>query len=188
MADFETYSLDSATGESRDILQKADEKFGFVPNLMGKMAEAPALAQAYLDIGETFEKTSFDATEQQIVLLAVSRRNECEYCMSAHTAIAGMSDVPQQVIDAIRDDEPIEDEKLEALRTFTRKVVDSRGWLDEADLEAFFAAGYGRQQALEVLVGVAMKTLSNYTNHIAGTEIDEAFEKMAWRAPESKVA
>lgn len=188
MADFETHSLDNATGEARDILETVNKKYGFVPNLTGNMVEAPTLASAYLDIGETFGKTSFDATEQQVVLLAVSRYNECEYCMSAHTAIAGMNDVPQDVVDAIRNDEPIGDQKLEALRTFTRKVVEKRGWVDDAELEAFFEAGYGRQQVLEVLVGIAMKTLSNYTNHIAGTKLDDAFEKTAWSAPDSKVA
>lgn len=188
MADFETYDLDSASGDARAILESVKKEYGFVPNLIGNMVEAPELAKAYLDIGETFGRTSFDATEQQVVLLTVSRYNECEYCVSAHTAIADMNDVSADVVAAIRDDEKIADDKLEALRTFTRKVVDKRGWLDDADVKAFLDAGYDRRQVLEVLVGVAMKTLSNYTNHIAGTELDDAFEKAAWSAPESKVA
>lgn len=188
MTQFETYTLQTVPEEGRPILEKVDKAYGFVPNLMGKMIEAPALAKAYLDIGETFSETSLSPVEQQVVLLTVSRHNKCEYCVSAHSVIADMGKVPEDVIDALRDDNPIADEKLEALRKFTLAVVDKQGWLAEADLDAFFDAGYGRQQVLEVLVGVAMKTMSNYVNHIAGTELDEAFAARRWEAPGEQAA
>lgn len=188
MADFDTHDLDSVSDDGREILETVNKEYGFIPNLIGKMVESPELAKAYLEIGKIFENTSFDATEQQVVLLAVSRYNECEYCVSAHSSIADMNDVPEDVVDAIRNDKPIGDDKLEALRKFTTRVVDKRGWVDDSDVEAFLDAGYGRRQVLEVIVGVGMKTLSNYTNHIAGTKLDDAFEKTAWNAAESKVA
>jgi len=52
-------------------------------------------------------------------------------------------------------------------------------------IAAFQEAGYDAQQVLEVVLGVGMKTLSNYTNHIAGTELDAAFQHRAWRASEA---
>ena len=72
-----------------------------------------------------------------------------------------------------------------ALRLFTTQVVDKRGWLSAEDVGNFIAAGYSQAQILEVVLGVAMKTISNYTNHIAGTELDAAFADFAWQAPQS---
>lgn len=177
-----------ADGEARDILDAVTGKFGFVPNLVGNMAHAPKTAQAYLTLGELMGQTSFDTVEEQVILLAVSRYNECGYCVSAHSAISAMQQLPADVVDAIRSDMPIPDEKLEALRAFTTKVVDQRGWLSEDDVDAFLAAGYVKSQVLEVILGVAMKTISNYTNHIAGTALDGAFADFAWEAPSRDVA
>lgn len=188
MTRFETYSLETAPDKSKDVLETVNKTYGFVPNLLGTMAEAPALAEAYLAIGKLFGKTSFSETERQVISLSVSRRNGCDYCVSAHSTIAKNNKVDERVIDAIRDDDAIGDAKLEALRKFATTVVEKRGWLDDGDVEAFLDAGYDRQQVLEVILGVAMKTMSNYTNHIAGTPLDEAFSASEWHAPKSRVA
>ncbi|MEL6179709.1 MAG: carboxymuconolactone decarboxylase family protein, partial [Myxococcota bacterium] len=120
-------------------------------------------------------------TELQTVLLAVSVDNGCSYCVAAHSTVAQMSNVPDHVVKSLRDNTTIDDPKLEALRLFAKSVVDKRGWLDESDLEAFFAAGYGKQQVLEVITAISLKTLSNYTNHIANTPLDEPFTKNTWK-------
>ena len=68
------------------------------------------------------------------------------------------------------------------MRRFAETVVDKRGWATEDDVQAFLAAGFGRQQVLEVILGVAFKTISNYTNHLVDTPLDEAFAGQAWTA------
>ena len=188
MADFKPHTLETADPEGREILEQVQKSYGFIPNLLGNMAHAPATAKGYLALGQLVGETSFDATEQQVILLSVSRYNQCEYCVGAHSAISAMQKLPTDVIESIRNDEPIADSKLEALRTFTTRVVDQRGWLSDEDIGEFLAAGYSRGQILEVVLGVAMKTISNYTNHIAGTELDAEFADFAWRAPRSEVA
>lgn len=180
MSEFKVHSADSAPGKSAELLKQAESAFGFVPNLLGTFAEAPATLEGYLTLGKLFDQSSFDATERQVVLLSVSRYNECHYCLAAHTVIAGMQNVPRDVVDAIRDGREIDDERLEALRRFTTTVVDRRGWADDAEIRRFEQAGFSRQQLLEVILGVAFKTISNYTNHIAETPIDDAFAGEAW--------
>jgi len=182
MNQIETLTLDTAGGQARDILQSPQAKFGFVPNLIGKMANAPALAAAYLAIGKLFEETSFSPTEQQVVLLAVSRCNECTYCVAAHSTIAQMQSVPNDVVQAIRNDQLIADTKLESLRRLTTEIVESRGWPGEQAVSDFLASGYRESQILEIILGVGFKTLSNYANHLAGTELDPAFAANAWQA------
>jgi len=177
---YPVHTIEDAPEAARATLATSRKAFGFVPNLIGVMAAAPALVEAYLTLGGLFARTSFSPSEQQVVLLAVSYVNGCEYCVAAHTAIAGMQKVPDDVVDALRTGNDIADDRLQALRAFTASVVEGRGWPARAAEEAFFAAGYTRAQALEVVLGVGMKTLSNYTNHLADTPLDEAFQPAKW--------
>lgn len=177
---YKIHSVESAPAAARETLAGAKKNLGFVPNLFGVMAEAPALLKAYATLSGIFDETSFNTTERQVVLLVASYENDCGYCVAAHTAIAEMQKVPNDVVKAIRNGQPVADRKIEALRRFTSAVVTSRGWPSEADTRDFLAAGYGRQQVLEVVLGVGMKTLSNYANHVAKTPLDPAFKAVAW--------
>ncbi len=180
MIQMQTLTPDTASGRAREVMELARDRFGFVPNLIGKMANAPALAAAYLELGRLFEETSLSPCEQQVVLLAVSRFHACTYCVAAHSAVARMQQVPDDVVQAIRNDQPIADSRLEALRRLTVEMVKTRGWPDEQVVNDFLDAGYEPSQILEVILGIGMKTLSNYTNHVAGTELDPAFAADAW--------
>lgn len=172
---FTVHTVESAPDGAKETLLGTQQAFGFVPNLLGTMAGAPALLKAYLTVTRLFDETSLSASERQVVLLAASAENGCEYCLAAHTAIASMQRVPAAVIAAARDGRPIEDARLEALRCFATVVTARRGHPTAQETDAFRAVGYSDQQVLEVVLGVGMKTLSNYTNHIAGTPIDAVF-------------
>ena len=115
------------------------------------------------------------------MLLSVARENDCAYCVAVHSAAALQARAPEQAVEAVRTDRPIEDERLEALRRFTQAVVARRGWVDPDAVDAFLQAGYETPQILEVLAGVTQKTLSNYTNHLGETPLDEAFAAHAWQ-------
>ncbi len=188
MTEFTVHSIDSAPEGSKATLTQAQKAMGFVPNLYGVMAESPAMLQAYAALGGIFEsKSSFTATQRQVVLITTIFENECDYCMAAHSTIAGMQRVPEDVVQALRRGEPISDPALEALSAFTRKVVRERGWVSQDDVQEFLDAGYRKAQVLEVVLGIGMKVLSNYANHIAKTPVDEAFQAHTW-APPSEVA
>jgi uncharacterized peroxidase-related enzyme len=173
-------TIETAPEAARSILTAAQKGFGFVPNLLAVMSTAPALLEGYMTLSRIFDSASLTASERQIVLLAASRENGCAYCMSVHTAIAGMQKVAPEVVNAIRDDARIPTAKLEALRVFAAEVTRTRGWPADATTAAFLAAGYGPQQVLEVILGVGLKTISNYTTHIAGTPLDAAFKPVEW--------
>lgn len=185
---FDVHTIDTVQADAAEMLGNIEKAYGFIPNLYGIFAESPTALKAYMTIGKIFDESSFSATERQLIILATSRYNECDYCMAAHTIVAGMQKVPTDVIEAIRDDRPISDSRLEALRTFTTTVVDKRGWLAEEDVVAFLAAGFTKAQILEVILGVSFKTLSNYTNHIADTSVDPAFHAGAWTPVEKRRA
>ncbi len=180
MTDFTTHTINSAPEAAKPTLEGVNSAFGFVPNLLATMAEAPALLEGYTTLAKIFDKTSLSETERQIILMTNNRLNGCTYCMAAHTTLSQMAGVPADVIDALRGNTPIADAKLEALRTFAAVINETRGWPSDAQIEAFLAAGYTRQTVLEVILGTSLKVLSNYTNHVASTEIDAAFAANAW--------
>jgi uncharacterized peroxidase-related enzyme len=149
------------------------------------MANFPALLDAYLYGYKLFRsESSLTPAEQETVLLVISRINECTYCMAAHSMIAtAVSKVPAEVIEAIRSDTPIADARLAALAGFTQRMVVSRGNPTQDELQAFLSAGYSERTVLEIVLAIAVKTISNYSNHVFHTEVDQRFRDFSWTAP-----
>jgi len=189
MSDFQLHDAQNAPPGSGELLDKVNESFGFTPNLTRVLAGAPAALRAYLTLGETFDGTSLSPREQQAVLLSVSFENGCAYCIAAHSMVGRMKGLSEGEVEALRTGEPLSDPQLNAVSRFTRAVVRERGSASADEVKGFLDAGFTRQSILEVLVGVTMKTLSNYTNHLADTPLDDAFAEHAWEhQPESAVA
>lgn len=184
MVEFTVHDEDSAPEALSSALAQARGRFGFIPNLYGVMAESPQAFNAYQAVSDQFRESSLSTEAQHVVWLTVSRGNGCDYCVAVHSTTAAMAKLDPAVIEAIREDKPIQDQQLEAVRRFTKAVVEERGWVPADELEAFFSAGFAQRQVLDILTGVAMKTLSNYTNHIAHTPLDQAFELYAWTPAE----
>ncbi len=188
MTTFTTYKIDTAPAASKPFLEGAKKAFGFEANLLGTMAESPALLEGYLTLSGILNKSDLSETERQIILMTNNRLNGCTYCMAAHTTISQMANVPADVIEALRSGTSIADPKLEALRVFAEVINEKRGWPEESDIEAFLAAGYTKQTVLEVILGTSLKVMSNYTNHIAKTTVDPAFQANVWSAEDSVAA
>lgn len=180
MSIFELHTIDSAPEDAKQMLRDSEKAYGFLPNLYRNMSEAPALLEGYLTLSKIFNKTSFTETERQIVLMTNNRLNGCSYCMAAHTTLSQLGGVADDVIEALRAGTPIADARLEALRQFAIIINESRGYPTEAQISAFLEAGFTRQNLLEILVGTSLKVLSNYTNHLAHTPLDAAFEPNSW--------
>lgn len=183
MTNFTIHTPETAPAGSKPLLDKSLKAYGFVPGLLGVLAEAPKALEAYQILGTLFTQTGLTTTEQHVVWLTINYENDCGYCVPAHTGLAKLDAVPDGVIEALRNGTPIADAKLEALRTFTVRVVQKRGWVTDDDVQAFLDAGYTQQQILEVILGLAHKVLSNYTNHVAKTPVDAVFKKFAWEKP-----
>ena len=183
MADFTVHTAESAPEGSKEILEGANAKYGFTPNLLGVLAESPTALKTYTTVAGLLGETSFDATEQQVITMTTSFENDCTYCMAAHSTISQMTGVPADVVESLRSGSAIADPKLNALANFTRALVANGGNAGAAEIDAFLAAGYTKQHALEVLVGIAQKTISNFTNHLAQTPKDDAFAANLWEKP-----
>ncbi|WP_242902628.1 carboxymuconolactone decarboxylase family protein [Actinomadura terrae] len=180
MAEFTVYDETTAPEASRPYLEAAKKRMGFVTTLNGVMGESPELLAGYNALAELFGKSSLPAHAKQVVLLTISVENGCEYCVAAHSTMALRSKMPSETVEALRAGKQLDDPELEAARRFTRLVVADRGSVDDAEVRAFLDAGYTRRHVMDVILGVGMKTLSNYTNHIAHTPLDDAWQDQAW--------
>lgn len=170
MSDFTFYTQDNTEGETKALLEGVQQGYGFVPNLFAYMAEAPTTLQAYLSLNDLVAKSSFTPAQQQVALLAVSVENSCDFCTVAHRAMGKMNKSNQQTLDALHAGDVIEDASDKALVEYVRKVVKKRGYVEDADIQTFIEAGFTRQQVLEVVLIVSIKTLSNYINHVTHPE------------------
>ena len=180
---FPLHDETTAPESARDALAATRRSFGMIPNLERVMATAPALLAAYSGAWDLYDTTSLTPVERQVVYQTANFENDCTYCVPWHTYLAQRAGMPAPDVEALRTGAPLGDPKLQALRVFARSLIHNRGRIGEADLSAFFAAGYGAQQALEVVLGLAIKTMSNFTNAIAGTPLDREVEKLAWNKP-----
>ncbi|WP_417454557.1 carboxymuconolactone decarboxylase family protein [Kiloniella sp.] len=176
---FTLHTKETAPEKSQSLLDNAIEAFGMVPNLIAVMAEAPATLEAYQTLHSLFQQTSFDAEELTVVWQTINVEHECHYCVPAHTAIAQMMKVDAGIIDALRNKTDLPTEKLQVLRRTTLALVKNRGRLAPADVQAFKNVGYENKQLLEIVLGISQKVISNYTNHLAETPLDEPFKQFA---------
>lgn len=181
MTKFTRHTPESAPEASRQALTDSKRQLGFIPNLFAGLAESPVALKTYLTISDLFGKSRLSPIEQQVVVLAASIENECEYDVAVHSIVAtGTVKVPAPIVEALRNGSKLPDAKLDALATFTRIAVRKRGWADETAVKALLDAGYDRAQMLDIVVGISMKTLSNYANHIMRTELDKELESARW--------
>lgn len=180
MADFPIHDETTAPEASRPHLEAAKKRMGFVTTLNRVMATSPELLAGYNTLAELFGKSSLPKDAKHVVWITASVENGCEYCVAAHSTLALRAGLTAETVEALRAGKPLPDTALEAARRLTQAIVDRRGWVDDTEIDAFLDAGYTQRHVMDIILGVGMKTLSNYTNHIAHTPLDPAWEAQEW--------
>jgi alkylhydroperoxidase family enzyme len=185
---FTYYTKENAPAESKPLIDQSIKMFGFLPNLSKIMAEAPITYEVFNTAYVLFStKSAFSPVEQQVVMMTANFANRCHYCNAAHSWIMETyQKIPADIIEALRDGLPLVDKRLEALRVFTYKLIEKRGHVGDAELQRFLDAGYTKRQALEVLTGIAEKLITNFTNALAHTELDEQVKPYTWTHPDDR--
>jgi len=179
---FRPVDPESASGDIREILEKAGGQAGFVPNVYKNMANLPPLLDTYLHGYRAFrEQTGLSPAEQEVVFLTASREHGCDYCVAAHSMVATKkAGLPAEVVEALRAGKPAPDPKLAALSRFTSHMVATRGNPTREEVDRFLAAGYEERHVLAIVLAIAVKVLTNYTNHLFHTELDDVFAEFEW--------
>lgn len=171
---------ESAPEASRTLVQQALQNNGFLPNLIGVLANAPAALEAYFTVGGINARTSLSLAEREVVQLTAAHLHGCDFCVAGHSSVAlRKAALPAPVVVALQHARPTGDAGLDAVQAFTRSVIEHRGQVPDRDLESFHRAGYTAQQALEVVLGVSLATLCNFANTLAASPVNPELQPYA---------
>ena len=165
---FIEHTLETAPAGSVRALEGIAKNLGSVPPPAAKQAESPELLNGFLRMSALFESVTLEPVAREVVIMTVAARNECGLCVRMHAGKLEKLGAGEVVIKALAEQHPLESAELEALRIFTHAVLDGRGEVDDAQLEAFYAHGYTRRNALEVVLGIGTYTLSTFANRLVG--------------------
>lgn len=165
-------TIEAAPAAARTALEAVKKQLGSVPNLFRVVANSPAALEGYLALSGALAKGSLDAKMRERIALAVAELNGCAYCLSAHTYLAkNLAKLDDAEITANRNGAS-NDLKADAAVRFARKIMEARGHVTDADIAAVRAAGFDDAQVIEIVLHVALNTLTNYVNEVARTEVD----------------
>lgn len=165
-----------ATAATTKVFEVIEKKYGFLPNLLKALGEtAPAVLDLYLAASGAMEKASLNLKERNAVMLAVSAANGCRYCTAAHSTMLQAAGLSLEDIKNINQGVPPTDERLAAVVGATKQILQLRGWLKKPELTELEAKGVNKTQIYEIIALIGLKTITNYVNHINGTEIDPQF-------------
>jgi alkylhydroperoxidase family enzyme len=174
-------TIESALEASKVLLENSLKTNGMIAGLQGVLASSPRMFEAYGKLHELFMNSSFNAEELTVVWQTINVENGCNYYVPAQTAIANLMKVDAALSEALSNDIAMPNKKLQALKDMTLKIVRNRGFVSQEDLTDFYSVSYVEQQVLEIILGLAQKTISNDTNHIANTPVDAPFQKFSWK-------
>ncbi len=174
------HTEDTAPNTSLDTLRSVKESIGFVPNIFAVVAESSSALKAFTSLNKNFGESSLTDIEQQIIQLIASTENACSYCVAGHTVFSDSLNISEDIINAIRSKQDISDYRLNALNIIVRSLIKNNGRVSKNEINTFFTAGYTSAEFLDVIVGVSIKTISNYVSNALEVPLDNVFEKYAW--------
>lgn len=174
-------TIEDAPEEAKTALATAEKNNGYLPNLLRVLANAPVALETYLTVSGINARASLPLAEREAVQITAAATHGCGFCVAGHSAISDKkAKLGRGVIDALRNKTTVPDAGLDAVARFTEEVIASRGNVSDEALAAFKKAGFGDQQALEVVLGVSLATLCNFANNLGQPPLNPQMETYRW--------
>lgn len=181
MTIFPVLTLESAPERSKPALKQLQSAFGMIPNIAGSVANSPVLINSLVGLFGNVHGGSFTEAQIQTVLLTDAVTNESTWAVAFHTALALKAGLDPKDVQAIRERRLPKDVKLGAVSALAKRMIETRGRVDDEDIDRFIAAGFGKDHALEVIAIVAASTITNYTGSITKPPLEAPFQTHAWQ-------
>jgi AhpD family alkylhydroperoxidase len=170
---FPDHTIESAPSAARRSMTAVRDGWGYLPSAVARLATSPHALDGFLKLNAIFENCTMDPLAREVVVMTVATRNGCHLCVAIHTRRLTTMDAAPEVIAALRRSAPLPDPRLEAIRVFTDRVLDTAGDVGDEALRSFLAHGYTPQNALEVVLGVGAYTLSTFANRLTAAQLDD---------------
>lgn len=162
---FPRHSIDTAPTECQPALTAIHEKFGGIPEAAARQATSPRLLNGFLQANQSFEESTLSPSAREALVMTVAVRNGCETCIAIHSRALTQLGMPE-LIEPLRQNTRLPDPALDAIRVFAHQLIDSSGKVSDEQLQAFTDAGYTPEQALEVVFGIGVYTMSTFANRL----------------------
>jgi AhpD family alkylhydroperoxidase len=176
---FTEHTIESAPAGARRAMTATAGRLGYLPSAVGLMATSPELLDGFLKLSALFEGTTLDPIAREVLIMTMATRNGCHVCVAMHTARLTVLNADAALVAALRGGEPLADPRLDAIRAFTLRVLDTAGDVGDPALKSFLAHGYTEQNALEVVLGIGAYTTSTLANRLTGAPVDEPLRQFA---------
>jgi AhpD family alkylhydroperoxidase len=176
---FTEHTIESAPAGARRAMTATAGRLGYLPSAVGLMATSPELLDGFLKLSALFEGTTLDPIAREVLIMTMATRNGCHVCVAMHTARLTVLNADAALVAALRGGEPLADPRLDAIRVFTLRVLDTAGDVGDPALKSFLAHGYTEQNALEVVLGIGAYTTSTLANRLTGAPVDEPLRRFA---------
>ena len=179
---FPEHTIESAPPATWRAMAATRDHLGYLPAGLARIATSPHLLDGFLKLNAIFENSTLDPVAREVLVMTMATRNGCHICVAMHTARLTGLGASTDLIARLRGGplEPLPDDRLEAIRVFTHRVLDSSGDVGDEALDAFLACGYTGQNALEVVLGIGTYTLSTLANRLTAAPVDEQLSAFAW--------
>ncbi|OVZ58844.1 alkylhydroperoxidase [Pigmentiphaga sp. NML080357] len=165
------FTPEQAPAESKQTLDAFTKNLGFTPNMMAAFAQSPIAFNAWAALLGALSK-ALDVKTRDSIGLAVSEVNGCDYCLAVHSYTAeNMARLPADEVLLARKGRA-NDPKRNAAIQFARRVIETRGKVSDADLDAVRDAGYTDANVMEIVALVALYSLTNFFNNVFDPEKD----------------
>jgi alkylhydroperoxidase family enzyme len=182
MSNYPILTIASAPEKSKPALEQLQQAFGVLPNLPAVIANSPKLVNSLVGLFAQVHSPGLSEAENQIVLLTDAVTNASEYAVAFHTALALQQGISSEETTAIRERRLPADKRFAALSALAKNLIEKRGHVSEQELDSFIAAGFTREQVLEVIAIVAASTITNYAGTIANPPLEDPFREHAWES------
>jgi len=176
---FTQHTIESAPPASRRAMTAVSSKQGYLPAGIGLLAESPETLEGFLRMTGTFDACTLDAMAREVVIMTIAVRNGCHLCVAMHTARLATLGADAALVADLRTSAPLGDARLEAVRVFTLRVLDTTGGVGEESLNDLLGHGFTRRNALEIVLGIGTYTLSTLANRLTGAPVDEELRAFA---------
>jgi uncharacterized peroxidase-related enzyme len=167
------HTVQSAPEDSRPLVEQSIKNNGFLPNLIGVLANAPLALETYVTVGAINARASLTLAEREVVQITAARLHGCDFCVAGHSAVAlRKAGLDKASVVALQQGHATGEPRLDAVLAFTSAVIAHRGHVSDEDLQAFLGSGFDQAQSLEVVLGVSLATLCNFVNSLAQSPVN----------------
>jgi AhpD family alkylhydroperoxidase len=176
---FTEHTIESAPPAARRAMTATAGHLGYLPAAIARWASSPQLLDGFLKLDALFATTTLDPVAREVVVMTIATRNGCHLCVAMHTARLTALGADAGLIAALRSAQPLADPRMNAIREFTLRVLDTAGDVGEPALRAFLGHGYTEQNALEVVLGIGAYVMSTLANRLTAAPVDDQLRAFA---------